>query len=172
MKRLLATILLALSALPLAAQEAPQTLPPNYSRIKRVVTDCHSPYFLDSLVARFYRCDTSLTVDDLRCLYFGGGDASLADSYSRYQLLLGRFGRHQGRVNDAWWQYQMLLSAVWSTGNGSKKHPLHVRDEADLQLLTQLEGCHQHLRRTGLRRVRVRATMPDGSHLWYCFRRQ
>lgn len=172
MRRLFATIFLALATLPIAAQENGQTLPPNYRVISRVVADNHSPYFLDSLQARFWRCDTSLTVDDLRCLYFGGSDVSLADCHRRYQLLLGRFGRHQGKANEAWWQYQMLLTAVWSTGNGSKKHPLHVRDEADLQLLTNLESGGDILRRNGLRFVRVRVKMPDGSHFWYSFRRR
>lgn len=113
------------------AQDNGTIMKPNCRKIARVVKSPKSPYYLDSLEARFSRCDTTMTVDDLRCLYFGGGDVSLCDVWRRYQLLIGRLGRHSGRANDAWWQYQMLLNAVWSTGNGSKGHPLYVTQMAD-----------------------------------------
>ena len=116
------------------AQDGGATMKPNYRKIARVVKSPASPYFLDSLEVRFSRCDTTLTVDDLRCLYFGGGEVSLSDAWQRYQLLFSRFGRHGGKANDAWWQYQMLLTAVWSTGDGSKRKPLHVRSRADAEL--------------------------------------
>ena len=107
------------------AQDNGRTLKPNYSKIARVVKSPGSPFFLDSLEARFCRCDTALTVDDLRCFYFGGG-ATLEEVYRKYGLLSTRFGRQSPQTNTAWTQYQMLVTAIWSTGDGSKRKPLHV----------------------------------------------
>ncbi len=132
MKRIIAIISLLIVCCAAVAQENGATLKPNYRKIARVVKSPSSPFFLDSLQARFDRCDTSLTVDDLRCLYFGGGDVSLRAAWQRYHLLFSRFG-HRGKANDAWWQYQMLLTAVWSTGDGSKQSPLHVRSRDDAE---------------------------------------
>jgi len=113
------------------AQDAPDPLKPNYCKIARVVKDASSHYFLDSLVERFSRYDTAMTVDDFRCLYYGGGEVSINNRWKHYQLLAGRFGRQNAKANDAWWQYQMLLTAVWSSGNGSKRKPLHVTSYDD-----------------------------------------
>lgn len=128
--------------LPLLAQDAGLTLPPNYKRIAKEVRKADGPFFYDSLQARFDRCDTSLTVDDLRCLYFSDSTILLYETYHRYFKLRSRFGNHAGRVNDAWTQYQMLLTAVWSTGNGSKKQPLHVRgvDDAAFIIASDVRG--------------------------------
>ena len=120
--------------------DAPPTLPPDYGRIAQLVRQPSGPFFLDSLQARFDRCDTTLGVDDLRCLYYGGADVSLCDAWQRYRLLLGRFGRHAGKANDAWWQYQMLLTAVWSTGDGSAAKPLHAMSAADADHLRAVDG--------------------------------
>lgn len=143
MKRLLSVILLAMMMLPLGAQEAGRTLPPNYKRIAKEIAKPGGPYFLDSLQARFDRCDTTLTVDDLRCLYYGSRGALLYESHHRYMLLYSRFGRHGGVVNDAWTRHQMLVSAVWSTGDGSRRHPLHVNglDDASFVIASDFEGC-------------------------------
>ena len=141
MKHIIAGILLVLLALPLTAQEAGRTLPPNYKRIAKEVKRADGPYFLDSLQERFARCDTSLTVDDLRCLYYGGTGSMLYESHHRYLLLYSRFGRrHSGEVNDAWTRYQMLLTAVWSTGDGSRRQPLHVSGVADASFIIASDG--------------------------------
>ena len=134
MRKTILIIALMIVACGLSAQEGGATLKPDYRKVARVVKSPRSQYFLDSLQERFLRCDTALTVDDLRCLYFGGGEVSLSDAWRRYQLLLGRFGRHGGKANDAWWQYQMLLTAVWSTGDGTRRKPLHVRSHDDAVL--------------------------------------
>ncbi len=163
-----------LIGVPITAQELPPTLPPNYRLIKKVTRDQSSPYFYDSLLARFSRCDTSLTIDDIRCLYFGGNETSVSDTYRRYQLLLSRFGRHQGRANDIWWQYQMLLSAVWSTGDGSEQHPLYVQNLDDimqLYLLDNPDTSQTCTRRRG-RLIYVAYPLPDGSLRWCCYRKK
>ena len=107
------------------AQENGATLKPNYRKIARVVKSSASPYFLDSLQARFGRCDTSMTVDYMRCLYDGYG-ANLRDAYGVYSMKSSRFGMQSPQANVAWTQYQMLVTAIWSTGDGSKHKPLHV----------------------------------------------
>ncbi len=128
--------------LPLYAQEAGATLKPNYKRIAKEVRKADGPYFLDSLQERFARCDTSLTVDDLRCLYFGDTGIQLQDIYNRYMRLHSRFGHHGGVVNDEWTRYQMILTAIWSTGDGSRRRPLHVNgpDDAALIIATDVHG--------------------------------
>ncbi len=110
---------------------------PNYRKIARVVKSPSSPYFLDSLEARFMRCDTSLTVDDLRCIYFGSSDKKLSNSYRVYSLRAGRFGRQSRQANEAWLYYQMLTTAVWSTGDGSKRKPLHVVSREDAETVAK-----------------------------------
>lgn len=132
MRRITIFILLAMMSLPLVAQNGGTAKAPNYRRIGKEIKKVGGPYFLDSLQARFDRCDTTLTVDHLRCLYFGVENAlDMTMINHRYLLQVGRFGRHQGKANDTWWQLQMLLSAVWSTGDGSRRHPLHVHDVGD-----------------------------------------
>ena len=135
MKRIVLSILLAMMLLPLVAQENGRTLPPNYCRIKKEIAKKNGPYCLDSLQARFDRCDTTLTVDDLRCLYYNPEGPQLLTTYQRYLRLQSRFGRHTGPVNDAWTRYQMLLTAIWSTGDGSRRRPLHVRSLDDSALI-------------------------------------
>lgn len=131
MKRFLLAMVLTLMVLPLAAQDGGRTLKPNYRRIAKEIVKPDGPFFFDSLEARFDRCDTSLTVDDLRCLYYGSTGSMLYESFHRYWLLQSRFGRHTGPVNNAWTRYQMLLTAIWSTGDGSRRHPLHISGPDD-----------------------------------------
>ena len=176
MKKLLVIISLLIVSCVAVAQDNGAVMKPNYRKIARVVKSHKSPYYLDSLEARFSRCDTTMTVDDLRCLYFGGGDVSLRDAWRRYQLLLGRFGRHGGRANDAWWQYQMLLTAVWSTGDGSEENPLYVKDYEDFLFVSEQENPGNTLAKlnTAPRCSRLCKTahpMPDGSWRWYCYRK-
>lgn len=108
------------------AQDNGRTLKPNYRKIAQVVKSPASPYFLDSLIARFDRCDTSLTVDDMRCIYYSGTVTTLKEAYGVYEIKMSRFGRQSPRANAAWTRYQMLVTAIWSTGDGSKHKPLHV----------------------------------------------
>jgi len=144
MKRLFLSILLILVLLPALAQENGRTMKPNYRKIARVIKSPESPYYIDSLIARFDRCDTTLTVDHFRCLYYGQvavGDTlyTLRGTYRRYQLMASRFGLHSRRAGDAWWQYQMLLTAVWSTGDGSRRKPLHVLSRAEADFMVEIE---------------------------------
>lgn len=134
MRRLIVAIVILLAPCLAVAQDNGVTLKPNYRKIARVVKSPTSPYFLDSLEARFDRCDTSLTVDDLRCLYFSSSDKTLSNAYRVYKLRSSRFGRNAAQVNTVWTQYQMLTTAVWSTGDGSKSKPLHVVSREDAEL--------------------------------------
>ena len=152
MKRIVLFVSLLLAVLPLAAQKAGGFLKPDYRRIAKEVRKPAGPFFLDTLEARFSRCDTALDVDQLRCLYFSGAGPSIADVYRRYMLLVGRLGFHGGRANDTWTQYQMLLSAVWSTGDASRSHPLHVADTGDAAHIIACDGhgdmtCRQYRHR-------------------------
>ena len=148
-------ILLCMSGMAVAQQEAGNTLPPNYRRIAKEVKNSTGEYFYDSLMARYGRCDTALTVDHLRCLYYGGTDVSLADAWQRYFLLFSRFGNRGGRVNEAWTQYQMLLTAVWSTGDGSRRHPLHVRSKEEARQVVTDFGSALWFKIKGKRRFSV-----------------
>lgn len=133
MKRIIVIISLLIACCAATAQDNGITLKPNYRKIARVVKSPASPYFLDSLEARFDRCDTTLTVDHLRCLYFASGDKNLSNAYRVYKLRSGRFGRQAAQVNTVWTQYQMLTTAVWSTGDGTKRKPLHVVSREDAE---------------------------------------
>ncbi len=126
MRRYTAIIFLLLVSCVAVAQDNGVVMKPNYRKIARVVKSPASPYFLDSLVARFDRCDTSLTVDGFRCLYYSCAAKTLKDAYRIYDIKASRFGRQSPQANTAWTQYQMLVTAIWSTGDGSKRKPLHV----------------------------------------------
>ena len=172
-KRIILAIVLLMTALPAMPQDGGKTLPPNYRRIAKEVKRAGGPYFLDSLDARFNRCDTTMTVDDIRCLYFGGGEVSLVGCNMHYVRLVERFGRHQGKANDAWWQLQMLLSAVWSTGDGTRRHPLHVRNIDDASFIV----AHDYERPTKARRhykrwrhLLIKNTFDDGTDVWFYVR--
>lgn len=161
--------------LPLAAQEVdnPPTLPPNYKLVRRLVKKASSPYFYDSLLARFNRCDTSFTIDDARCLYYGGTEVNIFKCYRNYWMLLEKTGRHEGAANAAWWQYQMLVSAVWSTGDGSEERPLHVQCSEDFihfQMEDNLGETIALSERRG-RRVYHAYPLPDGTLRWYFIQR-
>ena len=138
------------------AQDAGRTMKPNYSRIAKEVKKADGAFFLDSLEERFARCDTSLTVDHLRCLYFAPfceGVPRISPTYQRYLLLCSRFGRQSRQANTAWTQYQMLLTAVWSTGDGSRRKPLHVGGVDDAAQIIASDG-HGRMSKRVLRRWR------------------
>lgn len=126
-------MLLVLLALPASAQDAGRTMKPDYRKIARVVAEASGPYFMDSLQDRFARQDISLTVDDLRCLYYGGEGGMLCRAHTRLLAVGSRFGMSSRQAGVAWWQYQMLTTAVWSSGDGSKRKPLHVTGYDDAQ---------------------------------------
>lgn len=169
-------MVLTLMMLPAVAQEAGATMKPNYRRIAKEVARVGGPYFLDSLQARFDRCDTTLTVDDLRCLYYGSKGGMLYETHHRYRMLLGRFGRHGGAVNDAWTRHQMMVSAVWSTGDGSRRRPLHVKgiDDASFVMATDTEGhydrCIYNKRKYLLVRYIAKDGQPSGD-VWFYIRK-
>ena len=130
MRRIIVIIGLLIVPCVAVAQNNGRTLKPNCRKIARVVKSPESPYFIDSLEARFSRCDTTMTVDGLRCLYYSG-HAALASAHQQFLLLSSRFGVTSRRAGDAWWRYQMLLTAVWSSGDGSKRKPLYVTQMDD-----------------------------------------
>lgn len=179
MKRIVILIVLAMTVLPLMAQNGGTAKAPNYRRINKEINKVGGPYFLDSLQARFDRCDTTLTIDHIRCLYFGvEKPLDMIMINHRYDLLVGRFGRHQGKANDTWWQLQMLLSAVWSTGDGSRRHPLHVHglNDAAFIMASDFEGYYKEGRAVNRRRyVLMRYIAMDGQasgDVWFYIRKQ
>ena len=135
----LASLTLAL-VLAAAAQDGGRTLKPNYKRIAKLAAKADSRFFADTLDARFLRCDPQLGIDDYRCYYFGEAGQSLHEVWHRLQLLSSRFGYNSRQAGDAAWQYSMLHSAVWSTGNGTRKKPLYVRSAEDAQLIVDEAG--------------------------------
>lgn len=155
MKRLLISIVLILVLLPAVAQENGLTMKPNYRKIARVIKSPVSPYFIDSLMARYDRCDTSLTVDDMRCIYYSCAVTTLRDAYGVYGRKLSRFGRQSPQANDAWTQYQMILMAIWSTGNGSKQKPLHVVCREDAWFVAEGYDAPLWFKIKGLRKFKV-----------------
>lgn len=166
-------------SLPLFAQGDSNILPPNYRRIKKEIKKKSGPYYYDTLAARFERCDTTLTVDHLRCLYYSGkaDKISLYDCHHHYYTLMGRFGRHAGKVNTAWTQFQMMVSAVWSTGDGSFSHPLHVRgtDDAGFIIAHDYQGHYSKSYYDHRKYFLIRYTAKDGQasgDVWFYVRKR
>lgn len=134
------------------AQDGGTAMKPDYRKIARLVKSPASPYFIDSLAARYHRCDTSLTVDDMRCIYYSRAVTNLCGAYGEYGIRATRFGRQSPQANVAWMQYQMLVTAIWSTGDGTRRKPLHVvcREDAyeaaagyDTPLWFKIKGCRK-----------------------------
>lgn len=132
MKRYVFGVLLVLVATALQAQENPAPVPPNYERIDKETRRWFGEYRYRSLVRRFERGDTSLTVDHYRCLYYGAGQRG-DTTYT-----LSACSRRAG--NAGWLQLMGLLQAVWSSGNGSDTLPFHVASYADARFMRDDTG--------------------------------
>lgn len=132
MKRYVFWVLLVLVATALQAQENPAPVPPNYERIDKETRHWFGEYRYRSLVRRFERGDTSLTVDHYRCLYYGAGQRG-DTTYT-----LSACSRRAG--NTGWLQLMGLVQAVWSSGNGSDTLPFHVASYADARFMRDDTG--------------------------------
>lgn len=132
MKRYVFGVLLVLVATALQAQENPAPVPPNYERIDKETRRWFGEYRYRSLVRRFERGDTSLTVDHYRCLYYGAGQRG-DTTYT-----LSACSRRAG--NAGWLQLMGLVQAVWSSGNGSDTLPFHVASYADARFMRDDTG--------------------------------
>lgn len=132
MKRYGILVLLVLVATALQAQENPAPVPPNYERIDKETRRWFGEYRYRSLVRRFERGDTSLTVDHYRCLYYGAGQRG-DTTYT-----LSACSRRAG--NAGWLQLMGLVQAVWSSGNGSDTLPFHVTSYADARFMRDDTG--------------------------------
>ena len=55
---------------------------PDYNQIKRIITDSNSNSYYPTLLSRFNECDTTLTLEDYRTLYYG---FALREDYIPYQ---------------------------------------------------------------------------------------
>jgi len=132
MKRYVFGVLLVLVATALQAQENPAPVPPNYERIDKETRRWFGEYRYRSLVRRFERGDTSLTVDHYRCLYYGAGQRG-DTAYT-----LSAVSRRAG--NTGWLQLMGLVQAVWSSGNGSDTLPFHVASYADARFMRDDTG--------------------------------
>lgn len=119
-------LLLELSIGGLWAQENPAPMPPNYERIRKETKRWFGEYNYKKLVKRFERCDTTMTVDHFRCLYYGAaqrGDTVYTISNQK-----------------SWWHRVNLIQAVWSSGNGSDTLPFHVATYADARFMRDDTG--------------------------------
>lgn len=65
--------------IPLYAQEMEA---PNYESIRKITCNSKSPSYYPLLMHRFVECDTTLTLEDYRCLYYG---FTLREDYIPYQ---------------------------------------------------------------------------------------
>ena len=135
-------LLFALLLVPmgLQAQDNPAPLPPNYELIKKETGRWFGEYRYSRLVTRFWNCDTNLTVDHFRCLYYGAalrGDRTytLTHLRERRELANRLYGRWSREADEAWYRLVMMIVAVWSTGDGSEEHPFHVVSFADAQFM-------------------------------------
>ena len=131
MRKTLFIISLLLIACAVSAQENPTPLPPDYQRIEKEIGRCFGEYRYSRLEKRFLRCDTTMTVDHFRCLYYGAalrGDSTytLMSCGRQYHRLTDSLGQWHPATQQAWWRFQMLTSAVWSSGNGSEEYPFYV----------------------------------------------
>lgn len=140
-------LLLALLLVPLAlqAQDNPAPLPPNYELIKKETGRWFGEYRYSRLVTMFWNCDTNLTIDHFRCLYYGAalrGDTTytLTNLRRRRDLTFRLYGDSSIEREEAWYQYVMMISAVWSSGNGSDTLPFHVASYADARLMRDDTG--------------------------------
>lgn len=147
-RRFLLALFIALVVLTsgsLTAQDNPAPLPPNYERIQKETHRWFGEYRYNRLVRMFWDCDTTMTVDHYRCLYYGAamrGDTTytLAECHSRYTLKRNLLGQWNPATQEAWWQLQMMLAAVWSSGNGSEEHPFHVASHSDARYMRDDTG--------------------------------
>lgn len=147
MKRIVAITLLLLVCCVAVAQENPAPLAPNYGLIDKVTHRWFGEYRYRSLTKRFDRCDTAMNIDHFRCLYYGAamrGDTvySLVVHDRRYHALVDSLGQWHPVTQHAWWRLQMLLSAVWSSGDGSEGHPFHVASLRDAEYMVLEVGLH------------------------------
>lgn len=131
MKRALLIIYLIIISCTASGQENPAPLPPNYERIKTETRRWFGEYRYSRLEKRFARCDTAMTVDHFRCLYYGATlrsdtNYTLLHLGRQYRRLSDSLGQWHPTTQQAWWRLQMLTSAVWSSGNGSEETPFFV----------------------------------------------
>ncbi len=98
-------------------------LAPNYEWLGRAITDPTSPFYYPTLLKRFADADTSLTIEDLHCLYYG---YVLQNDYNPYIRLdeeeQAREILNQDKVTkkDAEKALKLLNKAV-------EKAPMHLR---------------------------------------------
>ena len=131
MKKILLIISLLTIVCSVSAQENPAPLPPDYPRIKKETGRWFGEFRYASLEKRFARCDSTLTIDHFRCLYYGAAlrsdtNYSLLHLGRQYRRLTDSLGQWHPATQQAWWRLQMLTSAVWSSGNGSEETPFFV----------------------------------------------
>lgn len=120
-------------------------LPPDYGRIEKETGRWFGEYRYGRLVKMFHECDTAMGVDHLRCLYYGAaqrGDTTyrLTSCYERYTLSRHLYGQWNPGTQRAWWRLQMMISAVWSSGDGTAEYPFHVASRGDARFMCEDVG--------------------------------
>lgn len=116
----------------LRAQENPAPVPPNYERIHKETRRWFGEYRYRRLEKMFRECDTNMTVDHYRCLYYG---AAMRGDTNYTLVACSRREGMEGLI-----QLTGLLQAVWSSGNGSDRLPFHVASYADARFMRDDTG--------------------------------
>ena len=137
MKRLFLFLAFALAAsLPAFAQQEEESLTadtiedmsrkflaPDYDYLARVINDSKADFYYPRLLERYIKCDTTISLEELHCLYFG---TTLLDNYQPYaepdQLKEVRdlFDKDDPSEKDFKKARKLLLAAV-------KENPLFMR---------------------------------------------
>lgn len=128
----------------LSAQENPAPVVPNYERIDKETHRWFGEYRYKRLVRMFWNCDTTMTVDHFRCLYYGAalrGDTTytLTSCQRRYDII-SNIEDWTPSLLQTWWQLQGMIAAVWSSGDGTEEHPFHVATLADARFMRDDTG--------------------------------
>lgn len=162
-------------------------LPPDYELMKVAVGDKTGPYYYPELKKRFLKADTTLDIQDLRCLYYGypfqkdfspyratdeldevrkmlqadtmtqadwikvvklsetGLQRKPSDIIMCWYKILGcyyAYGDEDVRTNIARMQMDMLMAAIFSSGNGSAEYPVYLTSVMQSYFIMEMEGLH------------------------------
>lgn len=150
MRRLLVIICLLIVSCAAIAQENPAPVPPNYELIRKETKRWFGEFRYKKLQRRFNQCDTTMTVDHFRCLYYGSHrrrmsgevEVKVVDFHAQYRADSTAYGAASPVANASWWRLQMLIAAVWSSGNGSREYPFYVTNRDDLLFMVEDMGLH------------------------------
>ena len=105
------------------ADTAFQFLVPDYEHLGRLISDPSSVFYYPSLLKRFAEADTSLTIEDIHCLYFG---YVLQDNYDPY-LHLDEEDKAREILNQDDVSPKDAQKAIKLLDKAVEKAPMHLR---------------------------------------------